>query len=173
MILAFYSLFIWQYQKQKQSLPPHIQKNQNTRKEGGNDFFTVYDLNLKTISLASLKNKVVILNFWATWCAPCIKEIPSLNALAGHFPKKLTILLVSNERTDTIKNFLMIFPNFHSNFIPSNVSKKEMVRTFNVSAFPETYILNKKGQLTQKIIGPEKWDSKIWKQKIQNLISEK
>ena len=163
------SFFIYQYLQKKSSLPDHIQTKQkiNTKKAD----FTIYDLNRKSITLNSLIDNVVMINFWATWCAPCVEELPSLNNLAKYYPKKLVILAVSNERVDDIKNFLMAFPDFHSNFIPANVGRSQMLATFNVRAFPETYILNKKGTLVQKIIGPQKWDSQEWKDKIKSLIS--
>ena len=112
-----------------------------------------------------------MINFWATWCAPCVEELPSLNDLAKNYPEKLVILAVSNERTDNIKNFLMAFPEFQNNFIPANIGRSQMLATFDVRAFPETYILDKRGQLIQKITGPQKWDSKEWKDKIKILIS--
>lgn len=161
--------FIYQHLQKKNTLPEHIIKNQNI--ENKNSDFTVYDLNKKSITLSSLLNKIVMINFWATWCAPCIEELPSLNKLAKYYPKDLIILAVSNENTDDIKNFLMSFPDFHSNFIPANVGKDKMLATFSLRAFPETYILGKNGQLIEKIIGPQKWDSEEWKKKIKSFIS--
>ncbi|MDE0118704.1 MAG: TlpA disulfide reductase family protein [Bdellovibrionales bacterium] len=158
---------IIKYLNKKQNLPEHVIKKQKI--ETQNTEFTVYDLNTKPLTLSSLKNKIVLINFWATWCAPCIKELPSLNKLAEYYPKDLVILAVSNEPTDNIKNFLMAFPQFHANFIPANVGKKQMQATFSVQAFPETYILDKNGKLVEKIIGPRKWDSPEWKHKIKKL----
>ena len=161
--------FIYQHSRKKNILPEHIQKSQEMEKE--NTQFEVYDLNKKTITLSSLQNKVVVINFWATWCAPCIEELPSLNELAGFYPEKLVILAVSNERTEDIKNFLMAFPGFHTNFIPSNVGRIKMLATFPVRAFPETYILDKKGKLIEKVVGPQKWNSMKWKNKIKNVLN--
>ena len=170
-LTAFIGTFlIYQYLQKKNSLPEHIQKNQKIETEDAD--FTVYNLSKRSIPLSSLKEKVVLINFWATWCAPCIEELPSLNTLAEHYPKDLVVLAVSNESTDNIKNFLMAFPNFHPNFIPANIGRSQMLATFSVQAFPETYILNKKGQLVQKIIGPQKWDSQEWKDKIKTLIAD-
>ena len=167
-LISFVGIFfIYQYVQKKSSLPEHIQKNQNIE----NSKLEFYDLNTKTITLSSLIGKVVIINFWATWCTPCVEELPSLNNLAEYYPKDLTILAASNERTDDIKNFLMAFPNFHVNFIPTNINRKTMLTHFSIRAFPETYILNKKGQLAQKVIGPQKWDSDKWKKSIKALIS--
>ena len=168
-LTSFFGCFlIYQYWQKKTSLPEHIQKNQKISTE--KEEFTVYDLNRRSITLNSLMDNVVMINFWATWCAPCVEELPSLNNLAKHFPEKLVILAVSNETTDVIKNFLMAFPDFHPNFIPSNIGRAQMLATFNIRAFPETYILDKNGKLIQKIIGPQKWDSQEWKNKIKKLI---
>ena len=164
------AVFIYQYYQKKHDLPAHIQKNQNIGKEDSE--ITVYDLNTKPIILSSFKNKVILINFWATWCAPCIEELPSLNKLAGYFPEELIILAISNEKTDEIKNFLMAFPDFYSNLIPSNMGRNQMLAHFNVRAFPETYILNKSGNLYKKIIGPQKWNSEKWKTEIKLLIEE-
>lgn len=161
------SFFIYQYIQKEQTLPLYLQETKNKQSSS----FTVYDLNHKLISLDSLKNKVVIINFWATWCAPCIEELPSLNALAKHFSKHIIILAVSNESRDDIYNFLMAFPEFNSNFIPSNVSLSKMKHFFNVQSFPETYILNKQKKIVYKIIGSKKWDSVEWKNKIKKLIN--
>ena len=159
---------ITKYLNKKNTLPEHIIKHQKIEKESAD--LTVYDLNKRTIKLSSFKNKIVIINFWSTWCAPCIEELPSLNKLAGYYPENLVILAVSNEQTDNIKNFLMAFPQFHSNFIPANIGRMQMQTIFNVRAFPETYILDKNGQLIEKIIGPRQWDSKEWTEKIKELI---
>jgi len=64
----------------------------------------------------------------------------------------------------------MAFPDFHPNFIPSNVGKIKMLATFPVRAFPETYILDKKGKLIEKVIGPQKWNSIEWKNKIRMYL---
>ena len=169
-ILAIGVFFIYRQAIKNRALPEHIQKNQNIGQEDSD--FTVYDLNTRPVALSSFRGKVVMVNFWATWCAPCIEELPALNRLAGIYRKRLIILAVSNERTNDIKNFLMAFPVFNSNLIPANVGRRKMRARFSVRAFPETYILNKQGQLAQKITGPRKWDSEEWKSRIQKLIAE-
>ena len=158
----------WHEQNQR-ALPKHIQKTRE--RETAHPYLSFYDLSLKKKELTDFKGKVVLLNFWATWCAPCVEELPSLNRLAGHFPKKLILLALSNERTDEITNFLMAFPNFHPNFIIGNVGRKQMLSAFPVQAFPESYILNPAGQLIERVTGPQKWDSPAWKTKIKRFIT--
>ena len=161
---------IYKYKQSQQALPSHIQKLKD--RETKATILSFYDLSLNKISLEKFKGQTVLLNFWATWCAPCVEELPALNQLAKHYPEKLIILALSNERTEEIKNFLMAFPNFYSNFIIGNVGREQMLAHFPVRAFPETYILNQSGQLLQKITGPRKWDSPTWKSNLQKLIKE-
>ena len=162
--------FIYQYVQTRRALPEHIQK---TKKIGeSNKEFIVYDLNTNPIALSDFKNKITVVNFWATWCASCVEELGSLNQLGGFFPKELVVLAISNERTDEIKNFLTAFPGLNTNFIPVSVSREKMLSVFPVQALPETYILNKTGQVVEKIIGPRQWDSQKWQEKFKQLIKE-
>ena len=171
MLLSWALGFYW-YKKAQHILPQKTQESPNNTLEQKHLSLVFYDLSLKKKALSSFKDKVLVLNFWATWCAPCVEELPSLNRLAGHFPKKLRVLALSNERTDTIKNFLMAFPDFHSHFMTGNVSRSEMLSAFPVRAFPETYILDTLGNKVEKVSGSQKWDSSEWKQKIKFLIKK-
>ena len=158
-------LCIYYYIQQKNKIPDHIRTNSEIKD------FTVYNLNGEAVSLNSYKNKIVLINFWATWCAPCIEEIPSLNNLARHFSNELIILAVSNETEKEISTFLKAFPNLSSNFISAFVNRESMLKNFYVTAFPETHIINKQGEFIEKVIGPQKWDSIDWKKKISQLTN--
>ena len=149
-----------------QKVPEHIQKIQTIEKERVS--FTVYSLDEKPILLSSFIGKVVVLNFWATWCAPCVAELSALSRLATLFPNHLVVLAISNESAKEIKDFLKTFSKMH--FIPARVDKKDMLKIFSVRALPETYILDHTGHLVEKIIGPKKWASDEWKNKIKMLI---
>ena len=162
--------FIYQYVQTRRALPEHIQKTKQIGESSKE--FIVYDLNTKPLALFDFKNKITVVNFWATWCAPCVEELSSLNKIAGIFSNELVVLAVSNERTDDIKNFLTAFPGLNANFIPASVSRERMLSTFPVQALPETYILNKAGQVVEKIIGPRQWDSPKWQEKFKKLIKE-
>ena len=156
--------------QKKQQPPIHIQKIQKAKKEGLD--FKAYYLNQKPFFVSDYLGKVVLINFWATWCGPCVEELPSLNNLAKKYKDELVVLAISDESADTIKNFLMAFPDFHSNFILANKSKQETQAIFSIKMLPETYILNKKGILMERIVGPQKWDSKSWLKKIQEIITQ-
>lgn len=121
--------------------------------------FPFYRLNGKAVYLSDFTNKVVLLHFWATWCVPCLKEIPSLNQLAVQFPENLVILAISSEQVEEIKVFLQGFKNLNSNFIPGYGEKEKIFNTFDIQAFPETYIFDHKGQFVEKHTGPKTWPS--------------
>ncbi len=137
----------------KPSLPVVVQSDYPTSFKN----FPFYGLNGKALYVSDFLNKVVLLHFWATWCVPCLKEIPSLNQLAVQFPESLVILAISPEQSGEIKNFLQGFKNLSSNFIPGYGEK--ILNTFDIQAFPETYVFDRRGHLVQKHTGPKNWPS--------------
>lgn len=129
-------------------------------------------LNGQPAHLEDLRGKVVVLNFWASWCQPCIEEIASLNALQGKIaPRGGTILGVSiDEDEGAYEKFLrdhrVPFPNFRD---PS----KKIASDFGTSMWPETYIIGTDGRIARKIIGPQKWDDAELAGYIESLLPEK
>jgi cytochrome c biogenesis protein CcmG/thiol:disulfide interchange protein DsbE len=117
-----------------------------------------FTLNGKPARLADLRGKVVVLNFWATWCPPCVEEAPSLERLqAAIAPRGGTVLGVSVDEDEAAYNkFLqdhqIQFPTYRD---PS----KQIAISYGTSMYPETYIIDRNGRLARKIIGPQDWDS--------------
>jgi len=116
------------------------------------------DLNGHPARLSDLRGKVVVLNFWASWCPPCVEEIDSLNALQKQIaPRGATVLGVSvDEDPDAYQKFLrehnVPFPNYRD---PS----QKIAATYGTAIFPETYIIGPDGRIIRKIVGPQAWDS--------------
>ncbi|MEW6730811.1 MAG: TlpA disulfide reductase family protein [Acidobacteriota bacterium] len=133
--------------------------------------FTYPDLTKKKHTLASLSGKVVIINFWATWCGPCQKEIPSFIKLQKKYGDKLAILGVSYDQTQDI--------------VDEFVKKNEVGRQINYpivfngqlesffgdqEAIPTTFVIDKKGFIRDEHVGfatYEKFDTLV-----EKLISE-
>lgn len=115
------------------------------------------DLTGKTQDLKDYRGKVVLLNFWATWCPPCIKEIPSLNNLQKQFSKDEFIVLsvdVGEELKD-IQTFLEHVPAEYPVLVDTSSSLTE---PWQLQAFPSTYIIDRQGQLRYQYFGGLEWD---------------
>lgn len=115
------------------------------------------DLTGKIQDLKDYRGKVVLLNFWATWCPPCIKEIPSLNNLQKQFSKDEFIVLsvdVGEELKD-IKTFLEHVPAEYPVLVDTSSSLTE---AWQLQAFPSTYIIDRQGRLRYQYFGGLEWD---------------
>lgn len=115
------------------------------------------DLTGKTQDLKDYRGKVVLLNFWATWCPPCIKEIPSLNNLQKQFSKDEFIVLsvdVGEELKD-IQTFLEHVPAEYPVLVDTSSSLTE---AWQLQAFPSTYIIDRQGRLRYQYFGGLEWD---------------
>lgn len=115
--------------------------------------FTVETLDGRTISTASLSDKVVLVNFWATWCPPCIAEIPDLIELQNQYEGQLQIIGLSVEEgsADEVKRFVQ---EKKINY-PVAIASGELLRNFGgVFGLPTTFLLDTDGGVVQKHIGP-------------------
>lgn len=117
--------------------------------------FSVQDSD-RRITLNELHGKVVVLNFWATWCPPCVEEMPSLVQMQQRLKDKgITVLAVSVDvDEDAYHKFLKDYKvNLLTVRDPSHKSS-DLYGTFK---YPETYIIDRNGTLRRKFIGPVDW----------------
>ena len=125
-------------------------------------FVDLYENNL---DLSVYKKGKIVVSYWATWCAPCIKEMPSIkNAEKILEDYDYTFLLVSDETVDKISKFKNEF-NFDLNFLKSNKS----FETLGIFAMPTSYIFDENGQLIETIVGAIQWDSEEMINKLKML----
>jgi cytochrome c biogenesis protein CcmG/thiol:disulfide interchange protein DsbE len=110
----------------------------------------------KPQSLADLRGKVVVLNFWATWCPPCVEETPSLIQLQNRIsPLGGTILGVSLD--DDQKAYAEFLKNYHIDFPTYRDATKKSALDYGTTMYPETYVIDRNGRIDRKIIGPQDW----------------
>jgi thiol-disulfide isomerase/thioredoxin len=115
--------------------------------------FTVSD-GSTTVHLASYRGRVVLLNFWATWCEPCIEEMPSLIAL-HHTQPSLAIIAVSvDENPDAYSRFLL---RRHVDLITVRDPGQKSADLYHTKMWPETYIIDRQGIIRAKYIGAQDW----------------
>lgn len=111
------------------------------------------DLAGKSIDLAQFEGKTIFLNFWATWCKPCIYEMPSIKRAQDSLAKRgIIFLLASDESFDEIREFQK---NNAYNF---NYARVMNLEELGLQGLPTTYIFNPAGELVFSEIGFRKWD---------------
>jgi peroxiredoxin len=138
---------------------------------------TVSDMELidtkqNKVNLAELKGSVVFIHFWATWCEPCIDELPSMETLFKRFSTnphfKLITVLFKDDRKKVIRYMEENGYTFPVYVNPDGSAAKK----FGITGVPETFIIDKNGVLRDKMIGPEQWDSPIIVGMLQSMIHE-
>lgn len=114
--------------------------------------FTVRDLDGKSISMADLKGKVVLVNFWATWCPPCRAEIPDLVALQAKYKDQLVIIGVSEDEIPPEE--VKAFATGQKMNYPIVMSTPELSTIFKgVAALPTTFVIDPEGKIQQRHTG--------------------
>ena len=127
--------------------------------------FTVSD-GTTTVRLANYRGQVVLVNFWATWCEPCLVELPSLLQL-HHEQPKLVILGVSiDEDGDAYTQFLS---RRHIDFTTVRDPNQSTPKLFNTSMWPETYVIDRQGFIRRKFVGAQDWTSPEIQKYLQSL----
>lgn len=117
--------------------------------------FTVQDSDHK-VTLSQFKGQVVVLNFWATWCPPCIEEMPSLVEMQRRMkPKGVTVVAVS---IDVDENAYHKFIKDHGvNMITVRDPEEKTAVLYGTHGWPETYIIDRSGVVRRKFIGAVDW----------------
>ncbi len=120
--------------------------------------FELADLEGNRHRLADFAGQVVVLNFWATWCPPCVDEMPSLQQLADRLgPEGLTVVAVSvDERYADIEPFV---EQHRLRFLVLHDLGKRVSRRYAVLQFPETWIVGRDGRLAAHIVGARDWSA--------------
>jgi cytochrome c biogenesis protein CcmG/thiol:disulfide interchange protein DsbE len=117
--------------------------------------FTVRDSD-RMVTLSQFKGQVVVLNFWATWCPPCIEEMPSLVQMQGRMKARgVTVLAVS---VDADQNSYRQFLRDHNvNLLSVRDPDQKSNQLYGTFKFPETYIIDRNGVVRRKFIGAVDW----------------
>jgi cytochrome c biogenesis protein CcmG/thiol:disulfide interchange protein DsbE len=112
----------------------------------------------KSEHLSGLKGKMVVLNFWATWCPPCVEETPSLNRLQKYIDSRGGMVLGVSVDEDGaaydkfLKDQSVIFPTYRD-------ATKKSAADYGTTIYPETYVIDRHGKIARKFVGAQQWDS--------------
>lgn len=137
-----------------------------------NLYLNFNDRKNKRHTLSTHKGKIILINFWASWCPPCVKELPSLNRLQKKINSdSFTVLAVNiGEDQKTVSDFLKPMNiNFPVLFDPDG----EAVKPWNLAAFPSSFLIDKKGDIRYGLFGGIEWDNDEVINIIKKLQAEK
>ncbi len=119
--------------------------------------FSLKNLDNETKSLKEYKGKVVLLNFWASWCGPCIEEMPSINNLAT-VTKDLDIEIVTINLGESASLVSKYYNDNNFIFEALLDSDKSIGNNYAVRSIPSTYIIDRDGNIVGSKLGAHKWD---------------
>jgi peroxiredoxin len=118
--------------------------------------FAVTTENGQQISRSEFGGKLLVVNFWATWCPPCIEEMPSLNQFASTMSKDGVVVLgISIDRNE--KAYRDFLQRNQLSFLVARDPEENISSSYGTFKWPETYVINRDGRVVQKYIGPRDW----------------
>lgn len=128
--------------------------------------FTVSD-GTTTVNLASYHGHVVLLNFWATWCAPCVAELPSLIELHHDMPKLDIIAVSVDQNADAYKRFIA---THRVDLITVRNPSQSIPTLFHTDMWPETYLIDRNGIIRYKFVSNQDWNDPEIRAMIKSLM---
>lgn len=131
---------------------------------------TLKTANQKDVFFTDLPGNILVLNFWATWCAPCLVEMPSMASLYTQLsPDGLTMVALSTEDSEVMQKF------FEKKSYPFDVwldSDSVFVERFQVQQIPTTLVIDHQGRLITRQLGARQWDSPEMIERFRQLLNE-
>ena len=131
--------------------------------------FKVVTENGKTVSLSDFGGKLLVLNFWASWCAPCVDEAPSLDAFQRELgPQGVVVLGVSIDRNE--KMYKRFLKDYNISFPTARDPDWDINTRYGTFQFPETYLIDRTGKVREKIISTQNWMDPAFVARIRTML---
>ena len=134
--------------------------------------FALYDLNGNLVRLSDFKGKVVLLNFWATWCSPCKREIPSLDRLYQMRKDKGFEIVAVNAERASASQIASFAEKYRMSFPILLNPQRDVGSKYWVRAIPTSFLLDKNGVIRWKIVGGREWESPYVLSRIDQLLGK-
>jgi len=118
--------------------------------------FTVTDSD-RTVSLHDLHGKIIVLNFWTSWCKECIEEMPSLVQMQKRMAPKVAVLAVSTDKNDGAYHASLV--RYQIDLLTVRDDAEKSSHLYGTTGQPETFIIDPSGTIRRKFVGPINWTS--------------
>ncbi|WP_350291243.1 TlpA disulfide reductase family protein [uncultured Croceitalea sp.] len=149
------------------SFSPKVEKQESYQKIT-NYNWELININGEKVNLTSKKDNVLVINYWATWCPPCVAEMPSLVALYNDYGNKVKFVFLASDDKAKVETYLeknrYKFPVFFE--------LEKSPKILQAASLPTTYIIDKSGNVILKEIGAANWNSKPIRALLDSLVIE-
>ncbi len=135
------------------------------------DDYAFEDLKGNVVALNQYRGRAILLNFWATWCPPCVKELPDLDALAKKFESEGLVIIAASQDKDNAKLDAFLQKHPTANLVIVKDSKK-MFYSHKLSGLPTTILFNRKGEEVERIESYQHWLSEPLLAKTRGLLKQ-
>lgn len=141
-----------------------------TERETLEDYnWNLQQLNGTEINFSQSQGKVIIVNFWATWCPPCVAEMPSFQKLFDSYGEKVDFYFVTSEKPEKVEKFIM--ENGYN--LPIYIQNYEAPKLLESTVLPTTYLISKAGEIVVDEEGAADWNSVKMKKMLDKLVFSK
>jgi thiol-disulfide isomerase/thioredoxin len=115
---------------------------------------------------SNIRDEVVFLNFWATWCPPCVAELPEIQSLYAKWGEKVLFMLVTNETPEVVKAFM----EKNGYQMPVFYMAQQPPEVLSFTGFPTTFIIGRDGRVVTRKTGAANWDSRATEKIFEELL---
>ncbi|PHS68320.1 MAG: thiol-disulfide oxidoreductase [Flavobacterium sp.] len=146
--------------------PSKIDKEDRTLLKDYN--WNLVELNAEKVNLSQSKGKVILINFWATWCPPCVAEMPELQELYDNYGDQVDFYFITNEALEKPNLFL----EKKGYTIPVFIQIEKSPEVLESSSLPTTYLISKSGEIVMRKTGAASWNNVKVHSVLDDLLKE-
>ncbi len=164
---------------QRLSSPGAEKQTMAARRGGGEEIaagevaadFSLPDLSGKTVSLSSLRGKVILLNVWATWCGPCREEMPAMEVLFNEFKNRKDFVILAVSEDHKGREVVASYVEKNGYHFPILLDPENRIgQSYDVTGVPETFIIDRNGRIVAHHMGAFDWSRDDVRQLVEQML---
>lgn len=141
---------------------------ENKRETLENYDWILFDMNMNETNFSESKGKVAVVNLWATWCPPCVAEMPSLQKIYDAYGDKVDFYFVTSEEPEKVERFM----TKHGYSMPIYLQRFAAPDKMQSRTLPTTFVISKTGEMVVRETGAADWNSKKARRMLDRLLAE-